>query len=70
MTDFCDFVPEDPSCQAAPVDVQPELPEDKPVVDDADKDMDDMDMEEKTMMQKAMMPGNQAFLLRAQCCDR
>jgi len=69
MTDFCDFVPEDPSCNpTGPVDGG-EV--DRPDIPDAgsdgmsDKDMDDMDMkdmEEMTMMQKAMMPGNMTFL--------
>jgi hypothetical protein len=65
MTDFCDFVPEDPSCAPkddAPIDdgSRPDIPVDVDM--DSDDDMD-MDMDkEYTMMQKAMMPGNLAFL--------
>jgi len=69
MTDFCDFVPDDPSCK-------PDVPAggdggDRPDIPDAGSDgmsddsgmsMSDMDGKDMTMMQKAMMPGNLAFL--------
>lgn len=43
MTDFCDFVPDDPSCQPDPVDpVGPVVPDDNGEMDD---DMMDEGME-------------------------
>ena len=66
MTDFCDFVPDDPSCQNTDGG-DSGLPENPDVPDtgadgESDMSMSDMDMEDMTTMQKAMMPGNLAFL--------
>ena len=57
MSDFCDFVPDDPSCQPDPVPVEPEGP-DGPGGEDMDMD-DDMD---KDMSGEYMM-ANVAFLM-------
>jgi len=69
MTDFCDFVPDDPSCTpTGPVDNgegdRPDIPDagSDGMSDDSGMSMSDMDGKDMTMMQKAMMPGNLAFL--------